>query len=81
MSRSLPSRAMHAVFSRVNRRRQWWQLPTTSLKALNLLSLRLDLRDMNLPDEMRDKIQEKADRGAAEGGADRTPARRPAGTT
>ena len=41
---------MHAVFSRVNRRRQWWQLPTASLKALNLLSQRLDLRDFNLFD-------------------------------
>jgi len=41
---------MHAVFSRINTRRQWYQLPTTSLKALNLLSQRLDLRDMNLFD-------------------------------
>jgi hypothetical protein len=41
---------MHAVFSRINKRRQWYQLPTTSLKALNLLSQRLDLRDMNLFD-------------------------------
>jgi hypothetical protein len=38
------------VFSRVNEKRQWYELPTTSLKALNLLSLRLDLRDMNLFD-------------------------------
>jgi hypothetical protein len=38
------------VFSRVNRKRQWYELPTTSLKSLNLLSLRLDLRDMNLFD-------------------------------
>jgi hypothetical protein len=38
------------VFSRVNKGRQWHELPTTSLKALNLLSLRLDLRDMNLFD-------------------------------
>ena len=50
MSRSLPGRALHAVFRRVNERRQWWELPTTPLKALNLLSLRLDLRDMNLFD-------------------------------
>jgi hypothetical protein len=41
---------MHALFDRVNRRRAWYQLPTTSLRALNLLSLRLDLRDMNLYD-------------------------------
>jgi hypothetical protein len=39
---------MHAVFSKVNQKRPWYRMPTTSLKALNLLSLRLDLRDMNL---------------------------------
>ena len=50
MKRSLPNRALHAVFSRVNRKRRWYELPTTSLKSLNLLSLRLDLRDMNLFD-------------------------------
>jgi Animal haem peroxidase len=50
VKRSLPNRALHAVFSRVNRKRQWYELPTTSLKSLNLLSLRLDLRDMNLFD-------------------------------
>ncbi len=50
MSRSLPNRALHAIFSKVNRRRQWYELPTTSLKTLNLLSLRLDLRDLNLFD-------------------------------
>ena len=50
MSRSLPNRALHVVFSKVNQKRPWWQLPTTSLKVLNLLSLRLDLRDLNLFD-------------------------------
>jgi hypothetical protein len=50
VSRSLSSRAMHAVFSRINKRRQWYELPTTALKSLNLLSQRLDLRDMNLFD-------------------------------
>jgi hypothetical protein len=50
MKRSLPNRVMHALFERVNRRRSWYQLPTTSLRGLNLLSLRLDLRDMNLYD-------------------------------
>jgi hypothetical protein len=50
VQRSLPNRALHAVFSRVNRKRRWYELPTTSLKSLNLLSLRLDLRDMNLFD-------------------------------
>src|SRR5947208_260688 len=44
------SRGLSAVFSRVNKKRQWYEVPTTSLKALNLLSLRLDLRDMNLFD-------------------------------
>src|SRR5919202_4103052 len=48
--RSLANRAMHTVFSRINQKRQWWQLPTTTLKVLNLLSQRLDLRDMNLYD-------------------------------
>ena len=56
--------------------RQWYQLPTTSLKALNLLSLRLDLRDMNLHDTS-DELRTERRRGAAEGGADRAPARRP----
>jgi hypothetical protein len=41
---------LHAVFSKVNRKRQWYEMPTTGLKALNLLSLRLDLRDLNLFD-------------------------------
>ena len=35
---------------RINRGRQWYEMPTVSLKALNLLSLRLDLRDKNLFD-------------------------------
>jgi hypothetical protein len=34
----------------VNRKREWYDLPTTALRSLNLLSLRLDLRDMNLFD-------------------------------
>jgi hypothetical protein len=50
MSRPLPHRLLHAAFSKVNEKRQWWELPTTGLKALNLLSLRLDLRDLNLFD-------------------------------
>ncbi|MFL5782288.1 MAG: peroxidase family protein [Thermoleophilaceae bacterium] len=50
MSRSLSSRGLRAVFSRLNKKRQWYEMPTTALKALNLLSLRLDLRDMNLFD-------------------------------
>src|SRR5215210_6410374 len=49
-SRSLSSRALSAVFHRINKRRQWYEMPTVGLKALNLLSLRLDLRDMNLYD-------------------------------
>src|SRR3954464_15082363 len=50
MGRSLSSKALRVVFSRVNKRRAWYELPTAGLKALNLLSLRLDLRDMNLFD-------------------------------
>src|ERR687886_1138145 len=50
VSRSLSSRALGAVFHRINKRRQWWELPTVGLKTLNLLSLRLDLRDLNLFD-------------------------------
>src|SRR3954447_8023534 len=49
MSRSIAGRALHAVFSRVNRQRQWHQLPFP-ISDLNLLSLRLDLREMNLFD-------------------------------
>src|SRR4051812_14483817 len=51
---------MHTVFGPVNNRRQWWQVPTTSLKALNLLSLRLDLRDLNLHDNPGDEIKTEA---------------------
>src|SRR3954454_5805216 len=50
VSRSLSSKVRRGVFSRVNKKRAWYELPTTPLKALNLLSLRLDLRDMNLFD-------------------------------
>src|SRR5919202_2405271 len=57
--RSLANRAMHTVFSRINQKRQWWQLPTTTLKVLNLLSQRLDLRDMNLFDTS-EKIKTEA---------------------
>jgi hypothetical protein len=41
---------LHAVFSKINQRRAWYELPTVGLKSLNLLSLRLDLRDLNLFD-------------------------------
>src|SRR5437588_10395921 len=50
VKRALPSQALHAVFSRLNRKRPWYRMPTVGLKALNLLSLRLDLRDLNLFD-------------------------------
>jgi hypothetical protein len=50
VKRSLAGRALHAVFSKVNQKRPWYEMPTAGLKALNLLSLRLDLRDMNLFD-------------------------------
>ena len=49
MRRPLLARGLHAVFSRVNRRRPWWREPHP-FQALNLLSLRLDLRDWNLHD-------------------------------
>jgi hypothetical protein len=49
---------MHAVFGRVNRRKQWHELPFP-LSLLNLLSLRLDLRDLNLFDT-GEKIQTEA---------------------
>src|SRR5918999_2133191 len=49
MKRSLPGKALNAVFGRVNRKRQWHELPFP-VNLLNLLSLRLDLRDMNLFD-------------------------------
>src|SRR5437588_3263502 len=50
VKRALPSQALHAVFSRLNQKRKWYEMPTVGLKALNLLSLRLDLRDLNLFD-------------------------------
>jgi Animal haem peroxidase len=50
VSRALPNRVLHAVFRRVNKKRTWYEMPTVGLKALNLLSLRLDLRDLNLFD-------------------------------
>jgi hypothetical protein len=42
---------LHSVFARVNRRRQWHELPLVGLQALNLLAARLDLRDLNLHGE------------------------------
>src|SRR5215210_1200927 len=58
MKRSLPSKALHAVFGRINKRRQWHELPFP-IRLLNLLSLRLDLRDMNLFDTA-EKIKTEA---------------------
>ncbi|HEX8053877.1 MAG TPA: peroxidase family protein [Thermoleophilaceae bacterium] len=49
MKRSLGGRALHGVFGRINERKQWHELPFP-INLLNLLSLRLDLRDMNLHD-------------------------------
>ena len=74
MNRSLPNRAMHAVFAPINRRRQWHQLPFP-LSLLNLLSLRLDLRDKNLFDSDK-KIQEH---GTEEPPPEALTARRPDG--
>jgi hypothetical protein len=56
MSRPLGSRALHAVFSRINQKRPWYRVPHP-FQALNLLSLRLDLRDWNLFDGS-EKLQE-----------------------
>ncbi|HLM27043.1 MAG TPA: peroxidase family protein [Thermoleophilaceae bacterium] len=56
--RSLPNRVMHAVFGRINQRKQWYEQPTLGLKMLNLLSLRLDLRDLNLFDAASEPLQE-----------------------
>jgi hypothetical protein len=47
---------MHTVFASINRRRQWHQLPFP-ISLLNLLSLRLDLREKNLFDSDK-QIQE-----------------------
>ncbi len=58
MSRSLPSRALHSVFGRINQKRQWHELPFPA-NLLNLLSLRLDLRDKNLYDAPDEQIQEE----------------------
>src|SRR3954451_15053562 len=58
VSRSLESRALHAVFGKINRKKQWYELPFP-LSLLNLLSLRLDLRDMNLFDTS-EKIKTEA---------------------
>ena len=49
MKRSLGGRALNSVFGPINRRKQWHELPFP-INLLNLLSLRLDLRDMNLHD-------------------------------
>src|SRR5215218_5309358 len=75
MSRSLPNRAMEAVFGRINQRRQWHQLPFP-ISLLNLLSLRLDLRDKNLFDTS-EKIQEET---AQEPPEEALRARQPDGT-
>src|SRR3954453_15321409 len=61
MSRPLPARAMSKVFSRINRKRQWYELPGVQLKALNLLSLRLDLRDKNLFDSPNREKKERTE--------------------
>jgi len=58
MSRSLPSRALHSVFGRINQKRQWHELPFPA-NLLNLLSLRLDMRDKNLYDAPDEQIQEE----------------------
>jgi hypothetical protein len=74
MSRSLANRALHTLFAPINRRRQWHQLPFP-ISLLNLLSLRLDLRDKNLFDS-ENKIQEH---GTEEPPPEARTARRPDG--
>ena len=74
MSRSLANRALHTVFAPINRRRQWHQLPFP-VSLLNLLSLRLDLRDKNLFDSEK-QIQEH---GTEEPPPEARTARRPDG--
>jgi Animal haem peroxidase len=74
MSRSLPNRVMHSVFGPINERRQWHQLPFP-ISLLNLLSLRLDLRDKNLFDTDK-KLQEH---GTEEPPPEALTARRPDG--
>src|SRR3954468_17543606 len=73
--RSLPVRVLSRTFTKVNRKRQWYELPAAPLKALNLLALRLDLRDKNLFDT-RDPIQEE---GTEEPPREALTARRPDG--
>jgi hypothetical protein len=58
MSRPIAHRAMHAVFSRINQKRPWWKVPHP-FQALNLLSLRLDLRDWNLHESQEYKTGQK----------------------
>jgi hypothetical protein len=54
----LGGKALHAVFGPINKKRQWHELPFP-INLLNLLSLRLDLRDMNLYDTS-EKIKTEA---------------------
>src|ERR671920_1426541 len=75
MSRPLPVRVLSKTFERINSKRQWYEVPFTPLKALNLLALRLDLRDKNLYDT-RDPIQEE---GTEEPPKEALTARRPDG--
>jgi hypothetical protein len=58
VKRPLIARGLHAVYSRVNRRKPWWKVHHP-FQALNLLSLRLDLRDWNLYDTS-EKIRTEA---------------------
>lgn len=72
MRRSLPNRAMHAVFGRINRKRQWHGLPFP-ISLLNLLSLRLDLRDMNLFDTSEETKTEATEEPPPEARTARVP--------
>ena len=75
--RPLPNRAMHAVFGRINQKKQWYEQPTLGLKMLNLLSLRLDLRDLNLFDARNRTAAGEREPPDPGGGQEGPPARRP----
>src|SRR5215210_1734310 len=49
MARPLVNRVMGGVFAPINRKRQWYEFPLP-VQLLNLVSLRNDLRDLNLYD-------------------------------
>jgi Animal haem peroxidase len=63
---------LNTVFSRINEKRQWYELPFP-ISLLNLLSLRLDLRDKNLFDTSQPIQEEGTDEPPAHALKARTP--------